>query len=74
MQGVKKRDIETQSQDDSIEKGNIGKILNKKKNMKKESIRKIFSQTRSKNAVDPLYLSQRVGYQFNQKLQHHYQH
>ena len=50
MQGVKKRDIETQSQDDSIEKGNIGKILNKKKNMKKERIRKIFSQTRSKTA------------------------
>ena len=56
MQGVKKRDIETQSQDDSIEKGNIGKILNKKKNMKKENIRKIFSQTRSKTAVDPRYL------------------
>ena len=49
MQGVKKRDIETQSQDDSIEKGNIGKILNKK-NMEKERIRKIFNQTRSKTA------------------------
>ena len=31
-----KGDIETQSQDDSIYKGNIRKILNKKKNIKKK--------------------------------------
>ena len=42
-----KRDTETQSQDDSIEKGNIKKILNKKKNMKKRIIRKILSQKKN---------------------------
>ena len=39
-----KRDIETQSQDDSIEKGNMRKILNKGKNIKKRNIMKILSQ------------------------------
>ena len=39
-----KRDIETHSQDDSIEKGNIRKILNKGKNIKKRNIMKILSQ------------------------------
>ena len=40
-----KRDIiKTQSQDSSIEKGNIRKNLNKKKNMKKGNIRKILGQ------------------------------
>ena len=40
-----KREIEIQSQDDSIKIGNIRKILNKKKNMKKKrNIRKILNQ------------------------------
>ena len=39
-----KRDTETQSQDDSIEKGNIKKILNKRKNMKKRNIKKTLNE------------------------------
>ena len=38
------RDTETQSQDDSIEKGNIKKILNKRKNMKKRNIKKTLNE------------------------------
>ena len=45
-----KRDIiEVQIQEDSIRKGNIRKILNKKKNMKKRNIRKILSLKKNTN-------------------------
>ena len=40
-----KRDIiEIQSQENSIEKGNTRKILNKKENMKKKNMRKISNE------------------------------
>ena len=51
MQAAKERcyrDPE-QSHEDSIEKGNISKILKKEKNIKRRNIRKILSQNQKRN-------------------------